>query len=85
MAENEPRAKGGQGTISIGSIIPPEELPRWVSEEFLQKVLELKLAIKKFEWDRADVEKSAKCFKVEFLSNATQVAVLTSRLSTSSV
>lgn len=65
MTEPKPRARGGQASISIGTLIPHEEVATWLPEQLLKSVLELNLAIKKLEWDREDVEQSAKSFKVE--------------------
>lgn len=77
MTEPKPRARGGQASISIGTLIPREEVATWLPEQLLKSVLDLNLAVKKFEWDREDVEESAKSFKVEpLLTTTTQVAFL---------
>lgn len=65
-SETEPHIKGGQGTISIGTIIPLE-VPTRTPEQLPTNILEAKVAIKQFEWDREDVEHSAKFFKVDFV------------------
>ena len=53
-----PRAKGGQGTVTLGIVQVPEQL------KALFPFSELKVAVKKLEWDREDTEKSTKFFKV---------------------
>ncbi|KIO33583.1 hypothetical protein M407DRAFT_17546 [Tulasnella calospora MUT 4182] len=63
MAGNGPRAKGGQGTVFVGTLIPPEEVPSWIPEQLLKELLVANYAIKKLEWDREDAEESAKFFK----------------------
>ncbi|KIO18718.1 hypothetical protein M407DRAFT_31626 [Tulasnella calospora MUT 4182] len=63
MIEPEHRAKGGQATISVGTIILPEEAATWIPEQLLTKLLGLQVAIKKFEWDCADAEQSGRFFK----------------------
>ncbi|KIO25962.1 hypothetical protein M407DRAFT_24712 [Tulasnella calospora MUT 4182] len=75
MVEPEPRAKGGQATISVGTIILPEEAATWIPEQLLTKLLGLQVAIKKFEWDCADVEQSARFFK-SFVNELSVMATL---------
>lgn len=58
--ETEPRARGGQGTISVGAIVLPEQIPDWDPEKLL--------AIKKLDWNLKDAESSAKFFKVSLSS-----------------
>lgn len=62
--DTEPHAKGGQGTIVVGTMILPEQVATWVPEQFLKTFLERKFAIKKLNWDREDAEVSAKFFNV---------------------
>lgn len=59
-----PKVKGGQGTVVIGTIIRPEEIPAWIPEQFVKKFFESKYAIKILEWEHEDAEKSVKFFKV---------------------
>lgn len=59
----EPLARGGQGAIVLGIMIPLEEVATWKPEQLPTTVLEMKLAIKMLEWDREDIEESTKFFK----------------------
>lgn len=56
MTETQPSRKGGQGVVVIGTLIPPETLR--------DRSPELKVAVKKLEWERDDAEESVKFFKV---------------------
>lgn len=62
--DSGPKAEGGQGTVVIGTIIPPEELITWIPELLLSEFLNANYAIKKLHWDREDIEESVKFFKV---------------------
>ena len=64
IADSKPCARGGQGTIVVGTMIPPEKVPTWIPEDFLKWFFEMKLAIKKYEWNREDTEASAKFLNV---------------------
>ncbi|KIO33001.1 hypothetical protein M407DRAFT_18158 [Tulasnella calospora MUT 4182] len=55
IPDGKPHAKGGQGTIVIGTVVPPAEFGTWLTE--------IKVAVKKFEWDQEDLEISTKFFK----------------------
>lgn len=62
--DSGPKAKGGQGTVVIGTIIPPEGILTWIPKQLFEQILNLGYAIKKLEWDRKDAEESIKFFKV---------------------
>lgn len=81
ITDAEPRAKGGQATVTIGTVTAPEKLRTLISDEVLMKLVhtnteisekcaeeayQSKLAIKKFKWGRTDGEQPAKSFKVKF-------------------
>ncbi|KIO32086.1 glycoside hydrolase family 5 protein [Tulasnella calospora MUT 4182] len=63
MADNGPQAKGGQGTVVFGTLIPSEAARTWIRGEFLKKFHHGKLAIKKLNWHCEDAEESVKFFK----------------------
>ncbi|KIO32435.1 hypothetical protein M407DRAFT_18742, partial [Tulasnella calospora MUT 4182] len=75
MTETAPHAEGGQGIIMIGTIIPHEDIETSIPEQLVGNVPEMKLAIKKLEWDRADVEETAKLFK-SFVNELSIMATL---------
>ena len=56
-----PRAKGGQGTVMLGTVQMPGERRKSLP------ISEFKVAVKKLEWDREDPERSTKFFKVNSL------------------
>lgn len=64
VAGNEPPKKGGQALVVVGTLIPPEEVPTWMPENFLTRLLEVKLAIKKFDWNHENSDESAKFLNV---------------------
>lgn len=53
--ETGPRAKGGQSMIFVATISLPAPFA---------KLLKMKVAVKKLEWNREDAEASSKFFKV---------------------
>ena len=57
-----PIAKGGQGTVMLGTVQIPEQLKE------LLPISELKVAVKKLEWEREDPEMSTRFFKVTSFS-----------------
>lgn len=59
-----PKAKGGQGTVVVGTLILPEELATRLPEQALERFLSTNFAIKKLEWNCEDSEESVKFFKV---------------------
>lgn len=59
-----PKTKGGQGTVVVGTLIPPEEIQAWLPEQLLQKLLEAQYAIKMLNLSREDAEEFMKSFKV---------------------
>lgn len=63
----KPSVKGGQGTVTPGTIIRSEEVLAWRPEQLLKQFLEMKLAIKMLEWNREN-EASANFFKVSLSS-----------------
>lgn len=74
--DDGPKAKGGQGTVVIGTLLTPEDLVTRLGEEFvtrlperiIKRFLEISYAIKKLDWDREDSEESVKFFKVSRVS-----------------
>lgn len=76
-ADSGPKAKGGQGTVVIGTLIPSGEVP--ICEQLQEKLLETNYAIKKLAWNRENAEESVKFFKVAALLNV-PLGVLTDSL-----
>lgn len=62
--ETEKGAKGGQGVVVVGTIVPLEDVATWAPDQLPARLLELKFAIKKLNWNVKDPEVSAKLFKV---------------------
>lgn len=56
MEETSPGIEGGQGIVVIGTLSLPDALKDILAE--------VKVAVKKLEWNRDDVEESAKFLKV---------------------
>ncbi|KAG8930655.1 hypothetical protein FRC00_001036 [Tulasnella sp. 408] len=67
MSGTEPHAKGGEGVIVVGTVIPPQEFLTWLPE--------IKVAVKQLTWNRNDIGESTKFFKVE-LTFRSAVAIL---------
>ncbi|KIO20397.1 hypothetical protein M407DRAFT_29974, partial [Tulasnella calospora MUT 4182] len=63
MTESGPSGRGGQSTVSMATIMPPEEVPTWIPEERLTEVLNTTFAIKKLKFDPEDDGESVKVFK----------------------
>lgn len=71
--DNGPKAKGGQGTVVIGTIIPLEGILTWIPKQLYEQMINLPYAIKKLEWDYKDAEESVKLFKVS--SNSSHIGL----------
>lgn len=56
MTQTVPHAKGGQGTITFGTLLPPESSNEPLAEQIV--------AVKKLEWTHDSPEESTKFFKV---------------------
>ena len=56
IIEAQTGKRGGQGVVVVGTLSPSEAMD--------DKSPELKVAVKKLEWQRDDAEESAKFFKV---------------------
>lgn len=56
ITEHARRARGAQGTVIVATLVPAEGTMAASSEQMV--------AVKMLEWERGDVERSAKFFKV---------------------
>ncbi|KAG8899610.1 hypothetical protein FRC00_001225 [Tulasnella sp. 408] len=93
MTDAEACAKGGQATVTIGTVTAPEKLRTLISDEVLTNLVHANtkiseerveeayrsnLAIKKFKWGGTDSEQSAKSFK-SFVNELSLIATLSHR------